>query len=121
MRPSLFVVASAALPAAVWAGWSPARQQPAAVKTVITEGVREQRSDASTFRARWSPIADMPPATVIAYRTITKQAEAPSKSRQVDGSPAVRSRRVALRLDLCQRHRMHKVYSDHGRRWRCRR
>ena len=105
-------VASAAIPAAVWAVWPSTARQPLVAKQVMTEGVREQRQDTETFRARW---ANMPPAMVVRYAT-SALTEPTTSTRRVE-APPTRVRRA--RLDLCQRHRMRKVH--YGRTWRCRR
>jgi len=112
-----YVIALAAIPAAVWAAW-PSPRSPVAVKAVETEGVRARRMDSETFRARWSSVGDLPPATVIRNVEIS-QPPAPVAKPPRARVRVVRTRRASLTLDLCQRHKMHKVY--YGRRWRCRR
>jgi hypothetical protein len=111
------MIASAASAAAVWATW-PATQHPLVPKLVAIEGVTEARQDTTSFRARWR---DMPPATVIRY-SVSALTEPTEKlvarpTRRVERP--VRTRRVSLQGDICQRHGMHKVH--YGRRWRCRR
>jgi len=111
----IVILASAAtIPAAVWAV-SPT-VHPLVVKPVMTEGVRERRSDSETFRARWSRVADMPPATVLRFVSAEAADTSSNTSRQVK-APPTRARRA--RPNLCQRHHMRKVVS--GRSWRCRR
>ena len=110
---AVIIASAATIPAAVWAV-TPPRVEPLAVKSVMTEGVREQRSDNETFRARWAGVTDMPPATVL--RFVSADATTPKTTRRVE-APPMRSRRA--RLDLCQRHHMRKVH--YGRSWRCRR
>jgi hypothetical protein len=127
------ITASAAIPAAVWATWPPA-PKPLVAKTVVTEGVREQRADTGTFRARWSTISEMPPAMVISHEqqgptpsqdATGQQCCAPAWVEREASSPpqrrSYRQRAVAAhaRRDICQQHKMHKVF--YGRRWRCRR
>ena len=108
------ILASAAIPAAVWAVWPP-MSQPIVAKPVMTEGVLERRGDSETFRARWSRVADMPPTTVLRFMSANTNA-AINEPRQVK-APPTRIRRA--RPDLCQRHHMRKVH--YGRSWRCRR
>ena len=136
MRAAI-ITASAAIPAAVWATW-PTAPAPLVAKTVMTEGVREARLDTTSFRARWR---EMPPATVIQYAAVPQAADTPNQQAGVEArerrqtasrsrgrshwvdpgeepaTQALSTRRA--RLDICQRHRMHKVFF--GRRWRCRR
>ena len=96
---------------------------PVPVKPVQVEGVRVIRMDANTFRGRWMPINDMPPATVI-HEVQLKGGDAPQEitGKPVEVArppPAVRIvKRAALRQDICSRHGMHKV--TYGRTWRCR-
>ena len=102
---------------------------PVPVKPVRTENVRVIRMDATTFRGRWMPINDMPPATVI-HEVQLKGGDA--LSQEITGKPvevarpppAVRIvRRASLRQDICTRHGLRRVtYSVHGyQHWRCRR
>jgi hypothetical protein len=57
----------AALPLLVFGAAAVSRPAPPVpVKLVQTEGVRVIRMDSQTFRVRWSPVSDMPPA--IAHR-----------------------------------------------------
>ena len=100
---------------------------PVPVKPVRTENVRVIRMDSTTFRGRWMPINDMPPATVIHE---LKGGDA--LSQEITGKPvevarpppAVRIvRRASLRQDVCARHGQRKVtYTVRGyQHWRCRR
>jgi hypothetical protein len=87
--------------------------------------------DATTFRARWRPMYDVPPATVIheimgggdahSRENTGKPVEAAARPRP----PAVRIvRRASLRpTDVCARHGQRKVeYLVRGyKHWRCRR
>jgi len=102
---------------------------PVPVKPVRTETVRVIRMDATTFRGRWMPINDMPPATVI-HEVQLKGGDA--LSQEITGKPvevarpppAVRIvRRASLRQDVCARHGQRKVtYTVRGyQHWRCRR
>jgi hypothetical protein len=131
MRAAI-ITASAAIPAAVWATW-PTTPAPLVAKTVVAEGVKAQRLDADSLKARWAPVADMPPAMVIRHEqgalppqdATGHQCCAPAWAERETSAPPPRrthrQRAVAAnaRLDICQRHRMHKVF--YGRRWRCRR
>jgi hypothetical protein len=78
----------------------------------VIEGVRVIRLDTSTFRARWSPIADLPPATMIVHVVERERELEPVK----ETPPARITRRASL--DVCARHRMRKVWF--GKQWRCR-
>jgi uncharacterized protein YceK len=102
---------------------------PVPVKPVQVEGVRVIRMDATTFRGRWMPINDMPPATVI-HEVQLKGGDA--LSQEITGKPvevarpppAVRIvKRAALRQDICSKHGMHRVTVMRGKwqGWRCRR
>jgi hypothetical protein len=102
----------------------PSRSVP--VTPVQTEGVRMIRMDANTFRARWRPIYDMPPATVI-----HEVGGGDAHSQGITGKPVVVAsgprppavrivRRAALRSDICARHGQRKVMVSRYR-WRCRR
>jgi len=103
---------------------------PVPVKPVATESIRVIRMDATTFRGRWMPINDMPPATVI-HEVIQelKGGDAPQEftGKPVEVArppPAVRIvKRAALRQDICSRHGMHRVTIMRGKwqGWRCRR
>jgi len=108
------ILASAAIPAAVWAVLPPA-SHPIVAKSVMTEGVSARRSDSETFRARWARVTDMPPTTVLRFTSANTNAVLNS-TRQVK-APPTRIRRA--RPNLCQRHHMRKV--QYGRSWRCRR
>ena len=99
---------------------------PVPVKPVQVEGVRMIRMDTQTFRGRWMPINDMPPATVIQLKG------GDALSQEITGKPvevarpppAVRIvRRASLRQDICARHGQRKVtYTVRGyQHWRCRR
>ena len=99
-------------------------------RSVFTEGIRSQRQDDKTFRRRWAPLYDVPPATEIHYVSTQGDvvsaavpgvsfAPQPERSR---GRPSLRSRPV--RMDVCQRHNMRRVEIRRGkywRGWRCRR
>jgi len=99
------------------------------VKPVQTESIRVIRMDANTFRGRWLPINDMPPATVMHNE---KGSDAPHvliASKPVVAvarplPPARLVRRAALRpTDVCAKHGQRKVtYTVRGyQHWRCRR
>ena len=102
---------------------------PLPVKSVQVEGVRVIRMDATTFRGRWMPINDMPPATVI-HEVQLKGGDAPSSAiteKPVEAvarplPPARLVRRAALRpTDVCSRHGRKKIEVIRGRwkGWRC--
>ena len=99
---------------------------PPTPKLVQTEGVRAVRMDTQTFRIRWLPVGDMPPA--MAKGGDAQPRERASKPVEVVARPlppgARIVKRAALRQDLCARHGMRKQYYT-GRRgwqhWRCRR
>jgi len=112
-------------------GGPAAVSRPVPVKPVATESIRVIRMDATSFRGRWMPINDMPPATVIhevqlkggdaliSQEFTGKPVEAVARPRP----PAVRIvKRAALRQDICSRHGMHRVTVMRGKwqGWRCR-
>jgi hypothetical protein len=113
--------------------FAPAVSRPTApvpVKPVATESIRVIRMDATTFRGRWMPINDMPPATVI-HEVQLKGGDA--LSQEITGKPvevarpppAVRTmKRASLRpTETCARHGMRRVTVMRGKwqGWRCRR
>jgi len=102
---------------------------PVPVKPVATETIRVIRLDSQTFRARWMPVNDMPPATVI-----HEVGGGDAHSRENTGKPVVAAatprlpavrivRRASLRQDVCARHGQRKVeYLVRGyKHWKCRR
>jgi uncharacterized protein YceK len=100
---------------------------PVPVIPVQVEGVRVIRMDATTFRGRWMPINDMPPATVI--HEVHEQ-KGGDHSQEITGKPVEVARppptvrivkRAALRQDICSRHGMHRVTVMRGKwkGWRC--
>jgi len=105
---------------------------PLPIKQVQTESIRVIRMDATTFRGRWMPINDMPPATVI-HEVQLKGGDA--LSQELTGKPVVAAakpsppaarivRGASLRpTDVCARHGLRRVtYSVRGyQHWRCRR
>jgi len=105
---------------------------PVPVKPVATESVTARRSDVGTFHARWRPMYDVPPATVI-HEVIheLKGGDAPQEftGKPVEAvarplPPARLVRRAALRpTDVCAKHGQRKVtYTVRGyQHWRCRR
>lgn len=112
------IIMLAVIPAAVWAAL--ATPPPIPVKVVTTEGIRAARMDSETFRVRWASVSDLPPATVISIREVSAALPPPDAPVSKPATKKKTTRRASLeRADLCQRHRMHKVY--YGRRWRCRR
>jgi len=101
---------------------------PVPVKPVRTENVRVIRMDATTFRGRWMPINDMPPATVIhevkGGDALSQELTGKPVEVARTSPPAVRIvKRAALRQDICSRHGMHRVTVMRGKwqGWRCRR
>ena len=102
---------------------------PVPVKPVATESIRVIRMDATTFRGRWMPINDMPPATVIHE---VKGGDA--LSQEITGKPVEVAatprppvarivKRASLRHDVCAKHGLMKVTVIRGKwkGWRCRR
>jgi hypothetical protein len=114
MRP-MFAIAAIPLPVFGFA-WilKPLPEKPIVPTPVITEGVRVIRLDTSTFRARWSPIGDLPPATVMVH--VVEREPEPVVETVKD--PPLRTIKRAS-LDTCTRHGMRKIW--YGKRWRCRR
>jgi len=107
----------------VWMAWP--RESVIVAKAVATESIRAQRMDATTFRLRWSPVSDLPPAVVKQPQARVASAAPAEASREgpvgeVRPRPA-RVRHAALRGSngICARHGMRKVH--YGKRWRCRR
>jgi len=121
----------AAIPVIVFAVAGTGKSKaPIAPINVATEGVRKIDMDTQTFNARWRPINDVPPATVIhEVRHVPDVAGAVSGT--AGGPPALPSARHRLtmrskpaRLDVCQRHGMKRVNLKRPNGWpywRCRR
>jgi len=92
---------------------------------VATEGVTAHRMDDQTFRRRWAPLQDVPPATEVRYvrEDVVSTVSGAVKSAPQPVPPSrhrLAMRSKPARLDLCARHNMRKVMV--GRyRWRCRR
>jgi hypothetical protein len=110
-------LAAIPLPLLMWAAW-PKAAQPITVRAVATEGVRAVRMDDSTFRARWSGVNALAPATVV------REVPVEVVSVRPQSPPAVRIvRRASLRSDVCAKHGMRRVVVMRGRwqGWRCRR
>jgi hypothetical protein len=80
-------VALAAIPVLVWAAWpAPAPLTPT---KVVSEGVRAQRQDTETFRARWQPVYLGPVRNEVRDRSTvgrTGEAKASSPTNRDDGS-----------------------------------
>ena len=95
---------------------------PIAPKPVQTEGVRMVRMDDATFRRRWAPLSDLPPATEVRYAR-KEVADAVSGAVKIAPQPVPSSRHRLrsrpARLDVCARHHMRKVMVGKYR-WRCR-
>lgn len=121
-----YVMALAAIMLAIWIAW-PSATIPVVAKAVTAENVREHRIDEGTFRARWSVVNDLPPATVYEPLLIGGEGVARRNERQTVGATVSarllhRSRRVSLRRsNICSRHGMRRVITRGGRSWRCRR
>jgi hypothetical protein len=100
----------------------PPPEAPIPIIRVATEGVSRVDMDASTFRARWSPVTDMPmtiegPVYYASEPTIPLPQVRPTPPESYEQEVQVRRpRRV---YDTCTRHGMRKVH--YGKRWRCRR
>ena len=105
---------------------------PIPVKPVATESVTARRSDVGTFHARWRPMYDVPPATVI--HEVIHELKGGDAPQEITGKPveavarplppARLVRRAALRpTDVCAKHGQRKVtYTVRGyQHWRCRR
>lgn len=106
-----YVMALVAIMLAVWFAW-PTAAIPIVAKAVTAENVREHRIDEGTFRARWSVVNDLPPATV--YEPLLIASHETARRTLV--------RRVSLRRsNICTRHGMRRVITRGGRSWRCRR
>jgi hypothetical protein len=105
-------------------GFGKAKPSPPVTPVVVEpEFIRTQRRDENIFRRRWEPVFSLPPAVEVHY----VREDAVSTVSGVGISPpalpipahrrALRTKHV--RLDVCERHRMRKVF--YGRTWRCRR
>ena len=152
LRRHAIMAALAALPVLVFGAAAVSRPAPAPavpVKIVQTEGVRVIRMDSQTFRVRWSPVSDMPPAiahrepetfrevpvrvltrtppaTEVRYRTPSVGGEGVVAGTVTGAAhptalpPRHRLRSRSASLDVCARHGQRKVMV--GRyKWRCRR
>jgi len=99
---------------------------PIAPVAVATEGITARREDDNTFRQRWRPLYDMPPATQVRYVANARESGAVDAVPGAAVSPPAlqpsrhrRLRTKVVKLDICARHKMRKVF--YGRTWRCRR
>ena len=131
LRRHTIMLGLAALPLLVFGAAAVSRPAPSppVVPTIVqTEGVTERRQDEGTFRVRWSPVSDMPPATEVRYRTPQPVGGEDVVAGTVSGAaypPTALPSRHRLRsrsvgLDICARHGQRKVMV--GRyKWRCRR
>jgi hypothetical protein len=118
----------------------PAKSSPTQPKLVKTHTVRVV--DTTPFRVRWEPVADVAPVQdqsrelkevpvrtvaitqprdLSMYREKERDVREP-ELREPARSPQRRMRTIRYAsTDICTRHRMHKVYTNGGRSWRCRR
>ena len=144
LRRHTIMIAFGTLPLLVFGAAAMSRPAPAppiVPQVVRTEGVRVIRMDSVTFRARWSPVVDMPVTerltpqmeqqkltSVVRYRTqtVADGGERDAVAGTVTGAvvseppPRHRMRSRPVSLDICARHGQHKVMV--GRyKWRCRR
>jgi hypothetical protein len=119
----------AAIPLLVFGAVAVSRPAPPVpVKPVQSEGVRMIRMDTQTFRARWMPVNDMPPATTTNEKgnalDLRGTTSAPVVVVARPPPPAARIvKRASLRQDICARHGLRRVtYTVRGyQHWRCRR
>jgi len=127
LRRHTIVIALGTLPLLVYGATAMSRPAPAppiVAQLVQTEGVRVIRMDSQTFRARWSPVVDMPVTTEVRPRTQAVGGEG-VVAGTVTGAvvseppPRHRMRSRSASLDVCARHGMRRV--NYGKRWRCRR
>ena len=117
-----FKVALAIIPAATIAGgYALMPSPPIVAKTVATEVIRAQRMDSETFRLRYAPVGELPPAIEVRHapRSVVADSSGTVSRLTPASPPSRRLRSRAVRLDICQRHKMRKVH--YGRTWRCRR
>lgn len=121
-------IALGLVPLLVFGGAAVLRPAPAIVpKPVATEGVRVIRMDSQTFSARWRPLYDIAPATVIREVPVQTVATVPAAIEASNSRPPARRivRRASLRpTDVCARHGLRKqYYTGRGgwQHWRCRR
>jgi len=93
---------------------------PLVASAVVTEGIRAQRMDSDTFRLRFLPVSELPPAIEVRHAPRSVVASNAGTVRLTPAPPSSRRLRSrSVRLDVCQRHNMRKVH--YGRTWRCRR
>jgi len=123
LRRHTMMLALGGVPLLVFGAVGLSRPAPAAppviAKPVMTETIRAVRMDDSTFRRRWSPIADMPAAIEVRHVDRTPLVADSAGTVSAVTLPSRRLRSRPVRLDICQRHNMRKV--NYGRTWRCRR
>jgi hypothetical protein len=103
------------------------KPQPIIPVAVTTEAVRKIDMDTRTFKARWRPVNDIPPAIEIhEVRSVREDvASAVTGAMKIAPQPVPPSRhRLRSRpaqLDLCGKHGLRKIYTRGGKSWRCRR
>jgi len=120
-----FMLILAAIPVLTLSGGWALRPAPP-VRVVEAEGIRAQRMDSNTFRHRYGPVTDMPPAVETRLEPLLLVTHDPpagaarmNERQTVGATVSVRSR-VLTSYSICTRHGMHKVMV--GRyKWRCRR
>jgi hypothetical protein len=110
------IVPMTLLAVGAWATWPPSPPVPPPVAKAEPEGVRRIDMDARSFRVRWLPVGDMPPAVMI--QTVVEERVVEAATEEAPPLPRVRPA-APPRLDVCARHGMRRV--DYGKRWRCRR
>ena len=119
-------------PLLLFGGAALLRPAPAmAPKAVQFEGVRAQRMDDATFRRRWAPLHDLPPAMQVHYarEEVVGAVSGAAVSQVPQPDQPSRHRRRLLRskpvrLDVCARHGMKRVNYTRPNGWaywRCRR
>ena len=116
-----FAIMLATIPVVtIGAGYALTPAPTVVARTVVTEGIRAQRMDSETFRLRFSPVVELPPAIEVRHAGIAVASNAGTVPRLTPAAtPSRRLRSRSVRLDVCQRHNMRKVH--YGRTWRCRR
>jgi hypothetical protein len=111
------MLAMGAMPAIViWAATPPAASDRIEPRPVKTQRIVHQIFP-DTFRNRWDPVADLPPAREVVHEPLLLV----SHETLPLPNPKVWQKKVAMRTDTCARHGMRKKYYHKGRwqHWRC--
>jgi len=133
-RPVRWSVVLACIPVVIFGLTIPAARSktppPIVPRMVATETIREvrmDREDESLFRRRWEMVEHMPPTVEVRHYpqgpVVSSVGTGKVDSPQHKAQPSRHFRSKPVKLDVCERHGLKKVFTTRGRwpSWRCRR